>query len=76
MSRKRLEELTSLILAMAKREVYNGVGRVFKEELQAMGYGEKEISEAIGEISSRFRVETVGNIIKIYFTRRRRVFKI
>lgn len=76
MQKNRLEELTNLMLVMAKREIYNGVGRVFKEELQALGYSDEEITEAVAEISSKFRVETVGNIIKIYFTSRRKIFRI
>ncbi|RLE59793.1 MAG: hypothetical protein DRJ35_04930 [Thermoprotei archaeon] len=76
MQKNRLEELTNLILAMARREIYNGVGRVFKEELQALGYRDEEISEAIAEISSRLKVETVGNIIKVYFTKRRKIFRV
>ncbi|GEM_PF-2044767 len=76
MRKSRVEELADIIVNLAKKDEINGTGRVIKDELYALGYEDSEISEAIFEVSSKFRVETVGNIIKIYFSRRRRVFNV
>ncbi len=76
MGKSRVEELAEMIVNLAKRDEINGTGRVIKDELYALGYEDDEISEAIFEVSSKFRVETVGNVIKIYFTKRRKVFNV
>ncbi len=76
MGKSRVEELAEMIVNLAKRDEINGTGRVIKDELYALGYEDEEISEAIFEVSSKFRVETVGNVIKIYFTKRRKVFNV
>jgi len=74
--KSRVEELADIIVNLAKKDEINGTGRVIKDELYALGYEDEEISEAIFEVSSKFRVETVGNVIKIYFSRRRKVFNV
>ncbi len=76
MRKSRVEELADIIVNLAKKDEINGTGRVIKDELYALGYEDEEISEAIFEVSSKFRVETVGNVIKIYFSRRRKVFNV
>ncbi len=76
MGRSRVEELADIIVNLAKRDEMGGTGRVIKDELYALGYEDKEISEAISEVSSKFRVETVGNVIKVYFSKRRKVFNV
>jgi len=76
LGKSRVEELAEMIVNLAKRDEINGTGRVIKDELYALGYEDDEISEAIFEVSSKFRVETVGNVIKIYFTKRRKVFNV
>jgi len=59
----KVEELKRVILALASRDVFNGKGRVFIEELVSMGYRYEDVCEAIRLLSKSRELRTVGNII-------------
>lgn len=58
--------LETLILHLAKRDMYNGVGRVFVSELVSQGYGRDEVTAAVEKLKRRYRVVVVGDVIKVY----------
>ena len=61
-TRPNLEEL---ILDIARRSAFQGVGRVLKGELREMGFSDEEISRAIARLKRRYRVVVVGEVVKI-----------
>jgi len=61
------EDLQGIILALAKRDVYNGVGRVFIAELEAQGFTREEVTTAIESLKSKHKVVVVGDVLKVYF---------
>ncbi|UNQ74129.1 hypothetical protein [Infirmifilum sp. NZ] len=61
------EDLQGIILALAKRDVYNGVGRVFITELEAQGFTREEVTAAIESLKSKHKVAVIGDVIKVYF---------
>ena len=63
-----VEELSKLIILLAKRDVYNGVGRVFISELSDQGYTREQVSLAIQKLRKSFRISVVGEMIKVNFS--------
>ncbi|OYT30556.1 MAG: hypothetical protein B6U94_06595 [Thermofilum sp. ex4484_79] len=64
---KDIDSLAKLILLYAKKDVFNGIGRVFIDSLIREGYSYDDILKAIDKISYMYDVRIVGNIIKIKF---------
>ncbi len=60
-------DIVEMILSLARRDVYNGVGRVLIGELEAHGFTRDQVTAAIKALKSKYRVMVVGDVIKIYF---------
>jgi hypothetical protein len=68
---RRVEELAALILNMAARDYFNGVGRVLVPDLEAEGFSYDEIVEALSKLRGEgYAVSVVGDVIKVYFEAR------
>uniref|UniRef100_A0A7J3X710 Uncharacterized protein n=1 Tax=Thermofilum pendens TaxID=2269 RepID=A0A7J3X710_THEPE len=67
MAGDRVSALAQLIVHLARRSMYNNVGRVTVQELLEEGFTRDEITLAIGELGRRYRVVVVGDCIKVYF---------
>lgn len=67
--RKRVEDLAALIIQIASRDVFGGVGRVLIPELEVEGYSYDEVSEALSMLREEgYRITVVGDIVKIDFS--------
>ncbi|MGB9708851.1 MAG: hypothetical protein ACP5II_00645 [Infirmifilum sp.] len=64
-----LEILSRLILELARRDIYNNVGRVFIKDLLDQGYTREEITAAITKLKSQYKIVVIGELIKVYFSR-------
>jgi hypothetical protein len=65
---RRVEELSVLILSMAARDLFSGVGRVLVPELEAQGFSYDEIVEALNKLREEgYTIGVVGDVIKVYF---------
>ncbi|AKG38101.1 hypothetical protein MA03_00680 [Infirmifilum uzonense] len=64
-----LEILSRLILDLARRDIYNNVGRVFIKDLLDQGYTREEITAAITKLKSQYKIVVIGELIKVYFSR-------
>ncbi|QOJ78455.1 hypothetical protein IG193_06780 [Infirmifilum lucidum] len=60
-------DIIEIILSLARRDVYNGVGRVLIGELEAYGFTRDQVTAAIKALKSKYKVMVVGDVIKIYF---------
>ncbi len=61
------EKLKETIISLASKNMFNGVGRVLKDELRELGYSEEQIIRAIEELANEVKINVVGDIIKIRF---------
>jgi hypothetical protein len=52
---------------LARRSMYNNVGRVTLQELLEEGFTRDEITSAVRELGRKYRVVVVGDYIKVYF---------
>lgn len=66
-SENRVSTLAQLILHLARRSMYNNVGRVTLQELLEEGYTRDEITLAVRELERRYKVVVVGDYVKVYF---------
>lgn len=67
MAENRVSTLVQLIEHLARRSMYNNVGRVTLQELLEEGFTRDEITSAVRELGRKYRVVVVGDYIKVYF---------
>ncbi len=68
-NRLRIETLKQTIINLAKRDFFNGKGRVFISDLKRLGYSYQEIQKAIEELACELNVRIFGEILIIDFTK-------
>jgi len=62
-----LEILVQYMINLAKRDYFDGKGRVFIDDLKRLGFKEKEIKEAINRLKNKHNVKVYENLILIFF---------
>ncbi|MEZ0346614.1 MAG: hypothetical protein ABWK01_08700 [Infirmifilum sp.] len=67
MENRASADIQNIIITLAKRDIYNGVGRVFISELIEQGYTRDQVTLAIENLKSNYKIIVVGDIIKVYF---------
>lgn len=67
MAESRVSALAQLIVHLARRSMYNNVGRVTVQELLEEGFTRDEVTLALEELRKKYRVVVVGDYIKVYF---------
>lgn len=64
-----LEMLVQQIINLAKRDYFNGKGRVFIRELKELGFQDQEVKEALNELTKRYRIRVLGDIVLVFFSK-------